>query len=402
MRRSGGLLLGLAAAMAVVGTSRAAEEPRALGNGPSYEALGKLPVLHAGREKPLDTLAREEVKQIFGRETIKFTDDKGEVVETWGPVAAFFDWSARPECWDDQPFILVEYLPLKRLILADAIRARLSAAADRPGTSAADRDALKKLAAAPEIDAADLNALLRSARVADEDHAALDHFAVALGEAHKWLSPRELEEAKVAVDGQEIAFDKWFRAVAQREHPDEMGTARPAKLSEVEKRAVEVGTRLVHYQAFRDRDGPFGRAAARDAPAVERQGDLAFAAKAIQKGREARRPGADPARARRGQRPGVLLERHPRRRPRDARQGPQVRRAVRRLAPRAVGLGPAGRPAPDEARGARRGRLPGRAGRGVRRRVPRGREGRGGPARPAPRGEGDRPADGRARRWARI
>ena len=87
-------------------------KPKALGVGPAYDQVGKLAVMHAGRVKPLDTVAREEVKQIFGRETIKLHDATNEVVETWGPVAAFLDWTVRPEFWDDQPFILVDYLPL--------------------------------------------------------------------------------------------------------------------------------------------------------------------------------------------------------------------------------------------------------------------------------------------------
>ena len=49
--------------------------------------------MHTGRIKPIDTLAREEVKQIFGRETIKLheSDETGEnkVVATWGPSPRF-------------------------------------------------------------------------------------------------------------------------------------------------------------------------------------------------------------------------------------------------------------------------------------------------------------------------
>src|SRR4051812_4102129 len=75
---------------------------KVLGVGPAYETLGKLAVMHAGRAKPLDTLAREEVRQIFGRETIKLHNAKNEVIETWGPTAALFDWTVRPSFWDDQ------------------------------------------------------------------------------------------------------------------------------------------------------------------------------------------------------------------------------------------------------------------------------------------------------------
>ncbi len=92
--------------------------------------LGKVAVLHEGRIKPLDTVAREEVKQIYGRETIKVHDPADEIdkvidpagaskpgaerpVQSWGPVGAFLDWIIIPEHWDDQPFILVDYLPLQ-------------------------------------------------------------------------------------------------------------------------------------------------------------------------------------------------------------------------------------------------------------------------------------------------
>ena len=79
--------------------------------------------MHEGRVKPLDTVAREEIKQIYTRETIKLTSEDGKTVTSWAPVAAFFDWSVRPKFWDQQPIIAVEYLPLKRFILADEIKA---------------------------------------------------------------------------------------------------------------------------------------------------------------------------------------------------------------------------------------------------------------------------------------
>src|SRR4051794_30682666 len=100
MRRLRWLAMGLALTAAAPASAPAAdpgkpEEPRKLGRGPAYEALARVAVLHEGRLKPLDTLAREEVRQIFGRETVKLIDPaKGnQVVATWGPVAALYDWS---------------------------------------------------------------------------------------------------------------------------------------------------------------------------------------------------------------------------------------------------------------------------------------------------------------------
>ena len=102
--------------------------------------------MHEGRIKPLDTVAREEVKQIYGRETIKLHDPAEEIdkildpavtakagnrtaVQSWGPVGAFLDWSVVPEFWDEQPFILVDYLPLRRQLMAETIAKRLKAIA---------------------------------------------------------------------------------------------------------------------------------------------------------------------------------------------------------------------------------------------------------------------------------
>src|SRR4051794_32808583 len=174
MKRIGWLTLGLGLTL-TLSASRgaiAAETPPKFGVGPAYEIFGQLAVMHAGRIKPIDTLAREEVKQIFGRETVKlqklawtqpgrvkpidslsreevekiFGGESAqldhianEVVAPWGPVGALYDWSVRPKSWDDQPIILVEYLPLKRLLLAENLQAELSAIADRASTPAADR-----------------------------------------------------------------------------------------------------------------------------------------------------------------------------------------------------------------------------------------------------------------------
>ena len=233
------------------------QKPRELGTGPAYEKLGKLPVLHEGREKPLDTLAREEIKQIFGRETIKLLDATAEnkAGETWGPVAAIFDWSARPSFWDDQPFILVEYVPLKRLLLSDAIKAQLAALVDKSGTTAADRDALGKMAADRELSATTIKAFLERSSLAAEDRKGLATLGAQLSEEHKWLSPHQLEEARITVDGgQALSFDAWFREIVQKKRKVDTSTTASMKLSEVEKRANEVGTRLVHYQAIRDRE----------------------------------------------------------------------------------------------------------------------------------------------------
>ncbi|MEJ7636749.1 MAG: cytochrome c biogenesis protein CcsA [Singulisphaera sp.] len=254
MRRFRWLILGLALAPGLDRPSAAATAPAKVGVGPAYEQLGKLAVMHSGRIKPLDTMAREEVKQIFGRETIKLHDAEGEVTATWGPVAAFFDWSVRPDFWNDQPIILVDYLPLKRRLLAGTIEERLGTIAAKETTSPADRAAAKALLADRSLSSAALSKFARQAKLSAEDRTEIDRLASLLGEDQRWMSARELEGADVAEEGRKVPFEKWFRAAAGRGQRAENDPTGATKLTDVEKRAIEVGTRLVHFQTHRDRE----------------------------------------------------------------------------------------------------------------------------------------------------
>jgi ABC-type transport system involved in cytochrome c biogenesis permease subunit len=257
MKRMRWLTLGLALTAAAATASKAAElsaTPRKLGHGPAYDALGRLAVLHEGRIKPLDTLAREEVRQIFGRETLKLVDTRNDnkVVETWGATAALYDWSVRPEFWDDQPIILVDFLPLKRLILADSIRKRLDSI-DATKITYYDIESLKSNVSSEEVSASRVRKLMAHKDVKDNDKKTLAIIAAELSEDHKWLTPRQIEEAKIGDGGEGVPFRSWFeQVVGKKRRADRSGTG-DVKLTEVEKRGEEVGTRLVHYQALRDR-----------------------------------------------------------------------------------------------------------------------------------------------------
>jgi ABC-type transport system involved in cytochrome c biogenesis permease subunit len=247
---------------------RGADVLRPRGSGPAYDLIGKVPVMHAGRVKPLDTVAREEVKQIYGRETIKLHDPGEEVekilgndssraakpekwrVEKWGPVGAFIEWTTRPEFWDEQPFILVDYLPLKRLILAETIQKPLQAIADKTTTPAAEKTQLQKLAGEQELTSAALASFLHGSRLPIEDRQTIAELAAKLSEASRWMAPRELEQARITAGGQTLPFLDWASELQEQQRKFSNNPQSVARPTELERRAVEVASRLSTYQAY--------------------------------------------------------------------------------------------------------------------------------------------------------
>ena len=255
MRRFRRLLVGLGVVLAgsfQAGLPVRGEESkvRALGEGAAYDQVGKLAVMHAGRVKPLDTVAREEVKHVFGRETIKLHDASNTLVETWGPVAAFLDWMVRPEFWDDQPFVLVDYLPLRQAILTDSTRSRLKDVAARESTPADDRIALSRLAESTELTTAAITAYLNGSKLPEADRKTVAELASRLGEEHKWLTPRELEDAKVSHKGQTTAFMEWVASLDEQKQKFDANPGSAGRLTETERRAIDAGRRLMTYKAY--------------------------------------------------------------------------------------------------------------------------------------------------------
>ena len=244
------LFVPLAAPAASDSKSELDAKPIALGTGPAYRILGQLPMMHEGRVKPIDTVAREEVKQIYTRETIKLPAKDGKPGATWLPVAAFLDWSVRPKFWDAQPIIAVEYLPLKRLIFAEEVRQALATVAGKAATPAPTRKSLLELADYAEIDAAQLRNVVRDSGLAEADGKSLLALAARIGEETKWMAPEDLEAAQVTIDGTAIPFLAWLEKLIEKSQ----GMGEKAKLTDVEEKAVEVAKRLSHYRAIRDRE----------------------------------------------------------------------------------------------------------------------------------------------------
>jgi ABC-type transport system involved in cytochrome c biogenesis permease subunit len=260
----------LAGTFAAALPAPAAEGVKELGTGPAYELIGKVAVMHEGRIKPLDTVAREEIKQVYGRETVKLHDPREEAekilgtdnssstkpkgtewpVERWGPVGAFLGWTVYPEYWDDQPFILVDYLPLKRLIVAETVATQLKGIADKTTTPAEEKLKLQKLAADGEATAAILTAFLRDGRLPIEDRTTIAELAAKLGEEHKWLTPRELDEARITDKGHTHALLEWAAELDEQQRQFTANPQSAPRLTELEKRALEVARRLSTYKAY--------------------------------------------------------------------------------------------------------------------------------------------------------
>ncbi|HEV3163191.1 MAG TPA: ABC transporter permease, partial [Isosphaeraceae bacterium] len=250
MRRTGWLTLALALGLAwPVAPAVAKDKPKAqpLGSSAAYDTLGQLAVLHQGRIKPLDTVARQTIKQIYGNDTIKLDQPP----TAWGPVGALIDMVARPEFWDEQPIIRVDYQPLKSLILTEPTKQKLKEIAARETVSAADRARIEEFCKADKIDEAGLLTLVRGSSLKEEDRQPILELADRFKGSSRWVTPKELETAKIQVEGQQASFDSWLADISTRMGNEEMPVAGRPNLAEVEKKAYEAGIALRHYQAVR-------------------------------------------------------------------------------------------------------------------------------------------------------
>ena len=78
-----------------------------------------IPVLDRGRVKPLDTLARETVRSITGKEKfgIVKTDEEGQHVgQRLDPLILLLAWQREPELWDDRPLLYVPNIEVRKRV----------------------------------------------------------------------------------------------------------------------------------------------------------------------------------------------------------------------------------------------------------------------------------------------
>ncbi|MHB1559551.1 MAG: cytochrome c biogenesis protein, partial [Isosphaeraceae bacterium] len=135
------------------------------------------------------------------------------------------------------------------------IRSRLDGIAAKETTPADEKDRLRALAVDPELNAPALTTFVRSSKLPIEDRRTVAELAARLSEDHKWLSPRELQEAVIPVadaDGHVAAtpFLSWASAANDKKQKFDRNPTANERPSEVERRSIDVAERLVMYQAY--------------------------------------------------------------------------------------------------------------------------------------------------------
>jgi ABC-type transport system involved in cytochrome c biogenesis permease subunit len=84
-----------------------------------HEALGpwrEIPVLEDGRIMPLDTFARRHVETITNVQAPKLATGPREAVVRWQADELLLDWLARPQAWEDVPFLIAEHEEVRKLL----------------------------------------------------------------------------------------------------------------------------------------------------------------------------------------------------------------------------------------------------------------------------------------------
>jgi ABC-type transport system involved in cytochrome c biogenesis permease subunit len=96
---------------AAIGISPAAASDRL-----DWGAWQRLPVLHDGRIKPADTLARQIVQAVCGRESPRLSL-AGAASAQFSPAELLFSWIAEPARWERVPFLVASNEELRRDVL---------------------------------------------------------------------------------------------------------------------------------------------------------------------------------------------------------------------------------------------------------------------------------------------
>jgi ABC-type transport system involved in cytochrome c biogenesis permease subunit len=97
----------------------------------ALDALRRIPVMHDGRVKPLDTVATQMVRQVTGRSRFGAPVDRlGELVveQRYDPVELMLAWMSDPPAWSNVPQVQVQRLELREFLGMPATHTHIAAA----------------------------------------------------------------------------------------------------------------------------------------------------------------------------------------------------------------------------------------------------------------------------------
>ena len=241
MRRPWLLLVGLFLAAPPIAAAAADD---------AYGILGEMAVQHEGRVKPIDTFAHQMVKQVYTREVINLKDAKGKTIATWQSLPAYIDWQARPDFWNAQEILAVEYPPLRQKLLSAPAREALKALADSGKLSADDKVRVQKASENPDVSFADLTAAASLPGVPVEMKATLNILSHKIHPDQKWLSYDDLDNAHLTINGKEIGYREWIGSIFQaRKSLPANSKVDPTPL---EKKGIEAAEKMHVYMSLRD------------------------------------------------------------------------------------------------------------------------------------------------------
>ena len=92
-----------------------------------------------------------------------------------------------------------------------------------------------------ELTPAAITAYLKSSKLPEADRKTVAELAFRLSEEHKWLTPRELEDAKVSHDGQPTGFMEWVADLDEQKQKFDANPKSAERPTEVERRAIDAG-----------------------------------------------------------------------------------------------------------------------------------------------------------------
>lgn len=106
----------LAWGLVAAAPSLSAAEPPTPGLHAALAAWREIPVLEDGRIMPLDTFARRHVEAITNTQAPKLATGPREAVVRWQADELLLDWLARPQAWEDVPFLIAEHEEVRKLL----------------------------------------------------------------------------------------------------------------------------------------------------------------------------------------------------------------------------------------------------------------------------------------------